>query len=323
MLNQVTQPRWKIYRWNEQPNPFRGRNEAALKWVRELGQDRAAMTELRNLVGAANGRRLTDVQVFEEVAARLTSGEFQVCADTGPLGQLADSTVVPAEPAAATQTRAILDSLPPSPPKPKTDPPPKAPETPPAPPEKPKPLSSDSADSPTMGDKTDAEKTAETLKKASEDGTPFCEECQKAKEEQEARKQQSARPGQVLAHDSRSEPATMRPGTDAQRTAATLRQASQDGAPFCEECEKAKAQAAKDGGPGSAGADSAGGDKGADREAGTPGRTPMAAPDKALQKMKDDAPTLSGKADHAAIAKGLKGASASGSPYCEEHVRPS
>src|SRR4051794_38231531 len=93
--------RWKIYRWNDHPNPFRGRNDLALQWVRSFENDRQALADLRSLLGTAALRGWSKQQVFEEVASKLSSGEFQVCAELGhPINQ-AEMVVVPADPAAA------------------------------------------------------------------------------------------------------------------------------------------------------------------------------------------------------------------------------
>jgi len=42
--------RWRIYRWNEHPNPFLGRPDLALEWLRRFQDDGLAMSELRDLL---------------------------------------------------------------------------------------------------------------------------------------------------------------------------------------------------------------------------------------------------------------------------------
>lgn len=76
------------------------------------------------------------------------------------------------------------------------------------------------------------------LKQAAQDGTPFCEKCEKARKKREAARKPPPPP---------SDPA-------GQVTA--LKQAAETGAPFCEKCERAKqeleAQAAGSGTSGGA-----------------------------------------------------------------------
>jgi hypothetical protein len=88
----------------------------------------------------------------------------------------------------------------------------------------------------TFGD-GELEAQASVLRDAAAAGMPFCEECEKARlaAEQEA--------AQAAAADSPTDDALA--GLDAAAQADTMRSAAASGAPFCEECERAKAAAAK------------------------------------------------------------------------------
>jgi hypothetical protein len=86
---------------------------------------------------------------------------------------------------------------------------------------------------------------AEALRAAALDGAPFCEECAKAAAAEKAAKAQVGRadagaPGQAAKQQAAAvEPPEIAP-LHAAAQAQTLRQASAQGAPFCEECEKAR-----------------------------------------------------------------------------------
>lgn len=243
--------RWKIYRWNDHPNPFRGRNDLALQWVRNFENDGAALAELRNLLGPVGLRGWTNQQILEEVATKLSTGEFQVCAELGHPINEAEMVVVPADPAAAAmaQAEALADEPPPA----------EAAAAPAAAPAAEETLAEETADDPTFSENTDAAQLAQVLKQAAEDGTPFCEECEKKKA---AAKQKM------------------------QRAAA---------AEAAAEAEEGVEEA--------------------------PPAAPMALPDIEIERLLEDAPTLSSNADPVAIARVLREASARGVPFCEECER--
>lgn len=92
---------------------------------------------------------------------------------------------------------------------------------------------------------------AATLEKASEKGSPVCEKCEKARQEQ--KKQQEAKKAQSQTkkeepkeklHPSSSKGYAVQPDVAANQ-AATLEKASDNGAPFCEKCEKARQEQAR------------------------------------------------------------------------------
>jgi hypothetical protein len=203
--------RWKVYRWNEHPNPFRGRADLALEWLRRFRNDRLIMSELRATLSAAgvNGQRSSDDNhVLEEVAARLSSGEFYVCAESSYPFHTAAVDVTPAD---APDT--VVEPPPPAAPAPAPKP---APETEPE---------------PTLPQDADPAAIAQALQQAAQTGTPFCAECEKAK-------------ALAKAH-APVEESTLPDSADAEEIAESLQAASRTGTPFCAECEKARAQAAK------------------------------------------------------------------------------
>jgi hypothetical protein len=94
---------------------------------------------------------------------------------------------------------------------------------------------------------------AATLEKAAEKGSPVCEKCEKAKREQkkqqEAKKaQEKQQPAKVESkeelHPSPAKGYAVQPDVAANQ-ATTLEKASDNGAPFCEKCEKARQEQAR------------------------------------------------------------------------------
>lgn len=94
---------------------------------------------------------------------------------------------------------------------------------------------------------------AATLEKAAEKGSPVCEKCEKARQEQ--KKQQEAKKAQEKKQPAKEEskeelhpsPAkgyAVQPDVAANQ-ADTLNRASENGAPFCEKCEKARQEQAR------------------------------------------------------------------------------
>jgi uncharacterized Zn-binding protein involved in type VI secretion len=74
--------------------------------------------------------------------------------------------------------------------------------------------------------RVDGEAQAKTLETASEDGTPFCEECERAAEE--------------LKEEERKYEEEEAPAKEDEEQVEALENASRDGTPFCEECERAR-----------------------------------------------------------------------------------
>ncbi|MGA2721381.1 MAG: hypothetical protein ABSG79_03105 [Bryobacteraceae bacterium] len=144
--------RWRIYRWNEHPNPFLGRPDLALEWLRRFQDDGLAMSELRDLLDGTSLQFPEHRQLLEDVAARISSGELHVCAQAShPYPQeipdvgLAEEAPMPEVP--------VRKATPPPPPLP--------------PPES------------TLPENADAVRIATALQQAAEIGAPFCEECAK------------------------------------------------------------------------------------------------------------------------------------------------
>jgi hypothetical protein len=85
--------------------------------------------------------------------------------------------------------------------------------------------------------RVDAAAQAQALREAARAGLPFCEECEKAR-----RAQPSAPPPPSIAEEAEEDDAAQ---IDAATQASALRTAAASGAPFCEECEKARQAQAK------------------------------------------------------------------------------
>jgi hypothetical protein len=204
--------RWKVFRWNEHPNPFKGRSDLALEWLRRFQNDRLVMSELRATLSAAGANTTLwpdDRRVLEEVAARLSSGEFHVCAESSYPFHTAVATVTPPDPDAETAAE-VLKAPPPSP----------AP-APPAP---------EPAPESTLSQNADAAKIAEVMKQAAQDGTPFCEECAQLA-------QAKLNPAAQLPPP--PPPASTLPDSaDPVAIAQSLQTAARNGTPFCAECER-------------------------------------------------------------------------------------
>jgi len=225
--------RRKIYRWNEHPNPFQGRSDLALSWLRRFQSDRLVMSELRTLLDrAANPlSRSSDDAVLKEVAARLSSGEFHICTEYGHPIHMAVADVQPADPDAAAK-----EALENAPPARAPAPPPPAPAPAPA---------------PTIPENADAAQIASVLTEAAQEGAPFCEVCEKAKAEEAAAAAAAApKPAAAASPAPATKPpapppaaATFPPTLDAAAVAQGLQNAAEKGTPFCAECEKARRDA--------------------------------------------------------------------------------
>lgn len=94
---------------------------------------------------------------------------------------------------------------------------------------------------------SDAVAQAQALVEASEEGTPFCEECAKAKAAAAAASAAPPPPSAAPSEESPTEAAPEEDGevlaaASAEEQAETLKEAAATGVPFCEECEKARKQ---------------------------------------------------------------------------------
>jgi hypothetical protein len=201
--------RWRLFRWNDHPNPYRNRPDDALNWLRQYQSDAVAMAEFTDLLrnSVTGGYAPSDPHlVMQQLAEKMSTGEILVCVDLcGPTTVVAyeeadDSAkdiaalVQTASPAAASQAvPPVLDDL-------------------------------EIESEPTLSGNTDSVAMAQALKDAAESGAPFCEECAKA-----AARQAAPPPAQEAEVE--IDPAT----------AMVLKNAAVDGVPFCEECAKAAA----------------------------------------------------------------------------------
>jgi hypothetical protein len=203
--------RWKFFRWNEHPNPYRNRSDLALIWLNQFQGNPSAMAELQLLLNnsATSAYITTDpVMVLQQVAEKMASGEIQVCAEVcGPVALKSVALMLPDEVEGELSRMQGTSAPAPSP----------APEP---------------AEESTLGPNIDPECQAQALKDAAEDGSPFCEECEKAAQ------------AKIKATNAAREAAKPAPPPDPQideiLQAQALKDAARKGAPFCEECEKAK-----------------------------------------------------------------------------------
>jgi hypothetical protein len=208
--------RWKLFRWNEHPNPYRNRADLAFTWLSQFQANAAAMQEIQNLLRASvtGAYPPTDPKlILEQVAEKMSTGEIQVCAEIcGPVA-LNNSAGFPA---GETDELPIPVANAPAP-------------APPAP---------EPQEQPTLGPDSDAQAQAQVLKNAAEDGVPFCEECAKKAAAAEAASKAVAPQPEPPA----PEP-TLGQNNDAAAQAQVLRDAAQSGAHFCEICERMARQA--------------------------------------------------------------------------------
>jgi len=200
--------RWKLFRWNDHPNPYRNRPDDALNWLRQYQTNATAMAEFTDLLrnSVTGGYISGDPQIIlQQLADKMSTGEIQVCVELcGPSTLMAWDGDGEAEPDLSQAEQSSSPA-----PAPASDSPAAAAE--------------DESPEPTLAGTTDPAAMAQALKDAAEKGSPFCEECAKAAAEQLV----SPAPEPEVDID----PAT----------AAVLREAAQDGVPFCEECVKAAA----------------------------------------------------------------------------------
>lgn len=196
--------RWTIHRWNEHPNPFLGRPDLALQWLRQYESEPLFLQELRRLIEAPAVFHVSDAQVLKDAAEQLSAGRLQMC------GEFCGHYRSPATDVKFAEEEVI---------------PPKAP--PPAP--APSPPPSQEAPAPAaFSSNTDEQAQADALKTAAENGTPFCEECEKAKPKP------APTPKVVVTE------ATLPANVDPTAVAQVLKAAAENGTPFCAECLKAR-----------------------------------------------------------------------------------
>ena len=99
------------------------------------------------------------------------------------------------------------------------------------------------ADPPTFPPQHDPGSQAETLADAAEDGVPFCEECERARQKLASSTPPPAQTPAAIPPPSPPEK-SFPANHDAVAQAKSLSDAAKSGIPFCEECEKARKQAA-------------------------------------------------------------------------------
>jgi hypothetical protein len=204
--------RWKLFRWNDHPNPYRNRPDLAFTWLSQFQGNHTAMAELQNLLGhSATGgyASIEPLTILQQLADKMASGEIQACVEVcGPviLQAVAGEGTEEVVPDIAQLRQAATPA-----PAPVTDPP----------------------DQPTLAPGNDAVAQAQVLQDAAQKGTPFCEECTKAPLTRIAPPQRTT-PAPV------EPPSTLGPDNDAPAQAQALREAAETGAPFCAECEKAR-----------------------------------------------------------------------------------
>jgi hypothetical protein len=217
--------RWKLFRWNEHPNPYRNRPDLALTWLTQFQNNTAVMAELQQLLVNSTTGPYTPYDpriILQQLADKMSTGEIQVCVEVcGPVALKTISIVVAeeAEPDLSQLKRA---------PAPATAPPATAP-----------------PDEPTLGPNNDPDCQSKSLKDAAEEGAPFCEECEKSENSDLAAVSSSqlavvSVPKQSEPQSSSSTSDTLGPNNDAIAQVKALKEASEKGAFFCEECEKTR-----------------------------------------------------------------------------------
>ena len=144
--------RWKVNRRPEQINPFLGRYDMALAWLREASADAQFESDLRQLLmdsGLSTASAKTGLGLLEEVARQLSTGELHLAPEFSPAAPSAeeifflqpDVQVTPATFQTSTTTTTPVDP-------------------------------------PTFPPATSQLLAAQCLEKSSEDGSAFCAECQ-------------------------------------------------------------------------------------------------------------------------------------------------
>lgn len=100
---------------------------------------------------------------------------------------------------------------------------------------------SEPSEPPTFLGNHDGPSQAEALANAASGGDPFCEECEKARQQMQ---QSSSSSAAEEEEEEEAKSASFPPNHDGNSQAKSLIDASAEGVPFCEECEKARQQAA-------------------------------------------------------------------------------
>ena len=100
------------------------------------------------------------------------------------------------------------------------------------------------ADPPTFPPQHDPGSQAQTLADAADDGAPFCEECERARQQLASSPPPAQAPAPIPPPPPPPEKSFPSANHDAKAQAKTLSEAAASGVPFCEECEKARQQAA-------------------------------------------------------------------------------
>jgi hypothetical protein len=207
--------RWKFFRWNEHPNPYRNRPDLAQIWLNQFKDNSSAMAELQVLLNnSATGAYVTTDPslVLQQMAEKMATGEIQVCVEVcGPVALKSVALIVPDE---VEPELSRLTATPAPAPSPAPEPPQES----------------------TFGPNNDPVCQAQSLKKAAEEGAPFCEECEKAAQAQRKQANQAGAPTRAAI----TEVQTLGPNADEIAQAKALKDAAQKGSPFCEECEKAR-----------------------------------------------------------------------------------
>jgi hypothetical protein len=150
------------------------------------------MRELRSLLGTRSPgdviSRMTDVQVVDHLATRIAARQLHVYTDVSRPVSYVSRPTEQAEEALGPMSATVVEEP--------------------------------------VDDNVDVAAQAAALLQAARDGTPFCEECEKA------------RLAELAAAKVPPDPYV---DTDVAAQAAALQQAAADGVPFCEECERARA----------------------------------------------------------------------------------
>ncbi len=197
------------------PDPQSARN-----FLHRFTFDAAVLAVFRGVLAEelspAQVMHLNDQALLSQVAQRLVTGGLKILCRNRQVFKKSGAKVTggPTPRQAEAARKAEQPAQPAPTPAP---PPPEAEESPP----------------PAAADASAALAQAATLKKAAEEGEPFCEECEKARQQQAQENAQEPPPAAPPQSGEKEQLA-------AEAKAAMLEDAAEQGAPFCEECEKAK-----------------------------------------------------------------------------------
>jgi hypothetical protein len=160
METQLGYWRWKLFRWNDHPNPYLNRSDLAFTWLTQFQGNTSVMLELRELLSgtATGGYATTDpATILQQLANKMASGEIQLCAEIcGPTKFVPDYEGLFEETGQPDLSEMQVEATPNAPAEIETPP------------------------EPTLQPDNDALIQAGVLKNAAEEGVPFCEECEKA-----------------------------------------------------------------------------------------------------------------------------------------------